>query len=304
MLSIRNNTLRLLFGLMAGIALLTGCSSSDDEIDSPQVQVNANANPKTLPEYGRLEFPRLNTEGDNQVIVHKTSDGQVNLAIEWNNTRKAQRWTCYTLNSTNTKQANTRKGYWPEGDPFAEDPDIPQAYRTTLAQYSGSGYQRGHICPSADRLYSKEASQQTFYLSNIQPQLGGFNSGVWLIAENYITGYTPNGIVGWDRDAFRDTLYICKGGTIDKASDYTFTSKNLLVPKYFYMAILQVKNGNYHAIGLWFEHKANSDTNLLPYVVSIDVLEQKTGIDFFCNLPDKVEESVEQSVVPSFWGIK
>ena len=78
------------------------------------------------------------------------------------------------------------------------------------------------------------------------------------------------------------------------------------MPKYFFAAILAVKDGQYKAIGLWFEHKANKDKSLANYVVSIDELEKLTGIDFFCNLPDKTENTVEaasKATMLSDWGL-
>ena len=61
----------------------------------------------------------------------------------------------------------------------------------------------------------------------------------------------------------------------------------------------------YHAIAFWTLHKDESDTNKNygDYVISIDELEKRTGIDFFCNLPDDVEKEVESSVDRNFWGM-
>lgn len=113
----------------------------------------------------------------------------------------------------------------------------------------------------------------------------------------------------WNTYSFRDTLYVVKGGTIDNAAQLRpFTASGLLVPKYFFMAIL-CKNQDpsqygYKALGFWIEHKANSDKRLINYAVSIDELEKNTGIDFFCNLPDYIEDTVERNLVPSAWGLK
>ena len=169
-------------------------------------------------------------------------------------------------------------------------------------------YDRGHICPSADRRNSKEANRQTYLLGNIQPQLNGFNAGVWLYMENKIHGYsnkkTKTEIIGWNRDAFRDTLYICKGGTIDN-NNYTRSNTGLVIPKYFFAAILRVKNGQYNALGLWFEHKNDHSTSLKAYACSIDELEKRTGIDFFCNLPDDRERVIEAAKPnDALWGLE
>jgi len=135
----------------------------------------------------------------------------------------------------------------------------------------------------------------------MQPQVHGFNAGVWENMEGQLRNT-------WNTSKYRDILYVCKGGTIDNSSQiagYTPKSK-LIVPKYFFAAILAVKNRQYKAIGLWFEHKVNDDTDLSKYVVSIDELERLTGIDFFCNLPDNIENKVEsasKSKMLSDWGL-
>ena len=111
----------------------------------------------------------------------------------------------------------------------------------------------------------------------------------------------------WNRNDFRDTLYVCKGGTIDNSDQIiTTTANGLIVPKYYFMAILCKNSLGYKAIGLWAEHKSNNDDVVANYVVSIDQLEQLTGIDFFCNLPDGIEKSVEGLSVDNIkrvWGL-
>lgn len=282
--------------LLASLLLVTAsCTDSNDDITPEMTNANAN-DTRVNPAYGRLEMPRLKGGSDNRVVIHSTSQYGITYIVEWNDTKRSQRWTAYRLDPANSVRNGTRDSY---DNTFAEDASIPTAYRSTLSQYYNSGYQRGHICPSVDRLASKEANAQTFLLTNIQPQLGGFNTGIWLIAENHISGYGD--IPGWNKNYFRDTLYIAKGGTIDDPTQYTTTNRSLLVPKYFYMAIMRVKNGQYSAIGLWFEHKRNSETNIRPYAISIDELERRTGIDFFCNLPDDREEVIERQLQTDLW---
>lgn len=292
-----------------GIATTTlySCSGDDSDDTSPNDNTNINANNTADNKaYGRMEMPHIKT--GSRIIIHSTNKFGVNYIVEWDDLQHAQRWTCYRMDAGNSIRVGSRSQWWGKtGDPFAEDDMIPAAYRTTLADYYNAKhqYQRGHICPSADRLNSKEANKQTFLLSNIQPQLAGFNTGVWEYMETKIRGgkYNNINITGWNNRAFSDTLYICKGGTIDNGNITRF-SPRLIVPKYFFVAILQVKNGNYHALGLWFEHKNDHSTSLKAYACSIDELERKTGIDFFCNLPDKREKVIEAAQPNAdFWGL-
>ena len=102
----------------------------------------------------------------------------------------------------------------------------------------------------------------------------------------------------WNTDRMRDTLYVVKAATIDDQNIMTHTSSGLIVPKYFYIAILSVKNGVYRALGIWSPLATGSKTEY----ISIDELEKRTGIDFFCNLPDDIEAKVEAEWDPAYWG--
>ncbi len=273
----------------------------------------------------RLEMPALRGGASNLVLVHTTDFYQhpdaVNYVMEYDTNKRASRWSAYCthryMSSYITKEERNfgftwNRNNWRNGvvwngiswdyDPFQEDPLIPEEYRTTLADHQRNGHDRGHIVASADRLNSMEANGQTFYLSNMHPQLSGFNQrGIWANLENRIRN-------NYDKDSFRDTLYIVKGGTIDADFHYaTGSGRELVVPDYFYMALL-CKNSNpgqwgYKAIAFWMPHKANNSDDFKAYAISIDELERKTGIDFFCNLPDNIEATVESNMALNTWGL-
>ena len=208
----------------------------------------------------------------------------------------------------NWSQGETFNGYGGSGDPFQPDPVLPSGIRTYYNSYSIKGYQRGHLLGSADRLNSKEANGQTFYLSNVHPQLAGFNyndgRSIWYRLEIHLRDI-------YDISAFRDTLYIVKGGTISEGKYKTIgTIGKMACPDYYYMAILVYKesykkvNSGYSAIAYWMEHKENTDVVSSKYAITIDELENRTGIDFFCNLPDNIENAVESSLDLSRWKLK
>jgi len=119
-----------------------------------------------------------------------------------------------------------------------------------------------------------------------------------------------------------DTLYIVKAATItdkvtinDQEVDGIYADRcvgnashkhELIVPKYFYMALLHYnkETDTYHSIAFWTDHidETQSVKNLADYAISIKELEKRTGIDFFCNLPDVIEEDVEaQEPDLEFW---
>lgn len=309
--------------------LLCACSSED--VVTPPEQSNANRNTAsvqyfftetTTPAsvkanaiYG-LEIPSFKTGTADAFVVHTLPDGRQNYCIGYNTKLKANCWTAfkwYNGFSTNNsawnrnrwKQGETFNGYGGNSDPFQPDPVIPEAMRIRSGDYSYSGYQRGHLLGSADRLNSKEANGQTFYMSNVHPQLAGFNEqGIWWNLENFLRNT-------YDTSTFRDTLYVVKGGTVsDGKYKMVGSNGNLVCPNYFYMAILRYAskfsktNGGYAAIAYWMEHKENADGVSSKYAISIDELEERTGIDFFCNLPDDIENTVESSFYLSDWRLK
>ena len=241
-----------------------------------------------------LEYPHLAADSTmNQLVIKSTSNYGITYSLEWSYADKANRWTCYQMHSGNKAQNVTRSD-----DPFAPDPEIPSQYRSNLKDYKGSGYSRGHLCPSADRLCSLEQNEQTFFLSNMQPQWQAHNGGIWLRLENLIRTWTDQ----------CDTLYVVKAATI--RSDQVYSQKcneTLPVPKYFYMAVLAYKKSTntYQALGLWTLHQNANDSNKNygDYAITIDELEERTGIDFFCNLPDDIEDDVERKIDLNYWGI-
>lgn len=311
------------------LSLLTSCSSDDSVVSPDTTNANANtATPQALytepttpasvraAAKHRIEIPSLSTGDVDAFVVHTLSDGTVNYCLGYNTQLRSSHWTAYKSYagfSSNNKAWNrnrwyngeTFNGYGGTGDPFQPDPVLPETVRATLSDFSSSGYQRGHMLGSADRLNTKEANGQTFYLSNMHPQTGGFNGqGIWYNLENFIRN-------NYDQSAFRDTLYVVKGGTIS-AGNYRMVGKSsqLVCPKYFFMAILAYAkkyaktNGGYYAIAFWMEHQANDDDVSSKYAITIDELERRTGIDFFCNLPDDIENAVERSYYLSDWKLK
>ena len=308
--------------------LLASCGNDVEFNDGSEEKssVNSNCNNTALnPVYGRLEFPRLKGGTNNIVLIHNASFG-VNYCVEWDtNLRpegwdwsndggslRSQRWSCYQMHPGNSSSRTDRKPRDTSREDFTEypnDPNLPRDFHFTADPYWNTGYDHGHIFPSADRAYSynAQANTQTFYMTNMQPQSNNFNAFIWAEMEKQIRT--------WNNNNFRDTLYIAKGGTIDKADHIIKTigsgRNRIPVPKYFFMAVLcknkDALNGGYKALGFWIQHQSNMSSDLKPYVVSIRELERFTGIDFFCNLPDNIESAVEtlpkESIIRA-WNLK
>lgn len=296
--------------LTATITLAACHDTSDDDgwgQDSATANVNCNDTSQE-PALQRLEFPRVKG-GSSIVLIHTTNDRfGINYSVEWDCVKKAQRWSAYQLDKStlarNTSRANI-------GYPF--DPLLPAHQYLTQDCFYNSGFDHGHICPSADRLYSNEANEQTFYLTNMQPQYKAFN-GSLSGSESYRNDWSPwyrleSQVRSWANATTTETLYVVKGGTIeDDQIMPSLVKGEMRVPKYFFVALLLKNAQGYKAVGFWMEHKGSYTTQepLSSYAMSIRELEQMTGIDFFCNLTDDIEQRVEtlprENIIRA-WGL-
>ncbi len=294
-------------------ATLFSCGGGSDDDVAGGVSLNTNRNNASAePVLAGLEFPHKTNE---RIVVKRITDATdvshykdgVNYCIGYDDQYKLPRYVCYKMYKSNNL-ANVARWY---NDPsigeyyqYPEDTDIPSSYRLTNEDdpFWNSGYDHGHMIPSADRLSSKQANVQTFSLSNMLPQVNGFNAKVWANMEAAVRK--------WNVDRFRDTLYVVTGGSYQK-DEYVLgylgsTSKNnrIPIPKYFWKAVLCKNSSGYKALGFWIEHKSSDDAALKKYVVNIDQLEKLTGLDFFCNLPDEIENAIEsvsaENVAKSF----
>lgn len=246
----------------------------------------------TFENAGRIEIPKLKGGAMNLAYSHYTTYNNkktITFSAEYDCTKKHTRWIAFTFYNETSAKNTSRTDAW------ADDPLIPVAYRTYKDDYNKAGYTRGHLCASEDRVYSKEANKQTFYYSNMSPQIGNqFNGGIWLNMEAKVQSWGKE-------DSLRDTLYVVKGGTIDDDKILKYAGNGVAVPKYYFMAVLARKNDQYKAMAFFVEHKAYSSYNVTDYAMSVDELEKRTGIDFFHNLPENIEAKVEETFDKNQW---
>lgn len=302
--------------LMLLAALTVGsCGSDNDGPGGGGDNTNTNANvvtPGMPDEITRLEFPKVKG-GTSKVIVHETDQYGVNFCTEFDTSKKSQRWSCYAVYKSNNLKGWNRDNwkynhpYWDgktwKGDPFQIDPEISDNLQPSIKEFGSSGFQRGHIVASEDRICSMDVNGQTFYMTNMQPQIGKFNTGIWEKMEEKIRSLLTYNMSTQTAYA-NDTMYVCKGGTIDKSEQILgYTKNGFIVPKYFFAAVMIKNKSGHKAIGFWFEHKKYdpSTEKLSAHIVNIAKLEELTGIDFFCNLPDDEERLIENvNITPSY----
>ena len=245
-----------------------------------------------------LEIPALKGGSMNQFITHTTKRNGKDYptySLEYSYKYKHSYWIAYRFDNTTGGNVGRNEAYKP-------DPELPSQYAAKHNDYTNSGYTRGHLCASSDRQYSKEANQQTFYMSNISPQSGnGFNQSgsAWNTGEDKVQAW------GYNISRSTDTLYVVKGGTIGEGMIKGYIKNEIAIPKYFFMAVLFRSGDNYKAIGFYMPHENLKDDHdkkdPKKYLMSIDALEQETGIDFFHNLPDNIENTVEATYNVNDW---
>ncbi len=211
-------------------------------------------------------------------------------------------WIAYPLDKSTCTGSNKHSGSWKSTPGFTIDEQINIWSGSYGVDYGDSDiYSRGHQIPDADRQYNETMVQQTYYAINSTPQIqNGFNGGIWNSLEGAVRKLVTN------KD---ETVYVVTGAAFQKGNENKsvtwiqpeYDSKKCPVPNYYWKVLLRIKynsDGTFDSastIGFWFEHKAYSNSTYANYAVSVNEIESWTGFDLFENLPDPVEETVEDN---------
>jgi endonuclease G, mitochondrial len=193
-------------------------------------------------------------------------------------------WVAYILTAERAAAKAPRKGN------FRPDPDVPTG-SATPEDYRGSGYDRGHLAPAADMKWSPRVQSESFYMSNMSPQVPAFNQGIWNDLEEQVRRWaSENG-----------ELYIVTGPVLS-GNLPTIGPDRVAVPRYYYKVVLDYHAPDFKAIGFIMPN-AGSDQPLAAYAVTVDSVQSFTGIDFFPALPDSLERAIEGTIQPAQWHL-
>ena len=196
------------------------------------------------------------------------------------------KWVAYVLNN---KELD---GTFGRSDNFREDPSVSSGSASNL-DYAKSGYDRGHLAPAADMKWSEKAMSESFYYSNMSPQLPAFNRGIWKILEEKLRDWALE----------NDSILIVTGPILlfKKGTKQAAIGPNsVTVPAYYYKAILDFKKEKSKSIAFILPNQG-SKMPVQSFMVSIDSLEKLSKIDFFYKLDDKLETSVESMFCKECW---
>ena len=201
-------------------------------------------------------------------------------------------WSAYCLTEEElAKNAN-------RSNDFRPDPEISTG-SASLADYRKSGYDRGHLSPAADFAFDENAMSETFYMSNMSPQAGSFNRGIWKNLEAQVREWA--GIFG--------RVYVVSGPILEKnAGEYKTIGENAVaVPEFYYKVLLAPLYADEAdkttpedaesvlALAFVFPNE-KCEEPLDFYETTVDEVEKRTGLDFFSLLEDSVEDEAESQL--------
>lgn len=208
--------------------------------------------------------------------------------LGYNERHEQPDWVAYRLTKESLQIPNVKRA-----DRFNVDPEVTSR-SAKHSDYTRSGYSRGHMVPAGDMAFSKSAMTETFFMSNMTPQITGFNGGIWRELEETVRDWAYE----------NDELYVASGPLFSNVTEYIGKSSKVRVPSAFYKVVVDVSGGEKKGIGFIMPHEV-SRLPIFDYAVSIDEVEQKTGLDFFDNIYDSgnIESKVEGEINTSDWPV-
>jgi endonuclease G, mitochondrial len=225
----------------------------------------------------RLEIPKTRLE--DTVIKHTA------YSLLFNEAHHQASWVAYTLKSEQTHKIYKRT------NKFLPDP-LVKSRTANDKDYAATGFDKGHLAPASDMGWSSITMRESFYYSNMSPQVPSFNRGIWKKLEELVRNW-----------AIENSAIEIITGPILTNDLSTIGANNISVPNYFYKVILDYRAPGIKGIAFVLPNSGSSES-LQHFAVSIDKVEDLTGIDFFPLLPDDQEELIEKTLCIACWSWK
>lgn len=197
------------------------------------------------------------------------------------------RWVAWELTGREAQgEATSRKNL-----SFTVDPSVDGC--PTLADFRGSGFEKGHMCPAGDMKWSQEAMDACFMLTNVSPQVHALNNGAWRTLEEKCRQW-----------AVRDSaiLIIC-GPILADSLTRTIGPDQVSVPQRFFKAIVALHANPPRGIAFIMPN-GYVEGGMQAAAVSIDQAEAASGLDLFPFLPDSIETQIESLCNFPLWSRK
>lgn len=223
-------------------------------------------------------------QGVSERILHRQT-----FTVSFNASRNVPNWVAWELTPEKLVERESRS------NKFLPDPDLSESQAVTTQDYSGSGWDRGHMCPAADNRWHWRAMQESFYMTNICPQHHELNRGDWRELEEACRRWAEE----------TGSIYICCGPIFYSRGPHRAIGREhrIDVPDAFFKVVLCSASQPPHGIGFLYKNTAGNHP-LDSYVNTIDQVERITGIDFFPALPDEIENKVESVAAVDFFKVE
>lgn len=211
------------------------------------------------------------------------------FTVGYSNKRGNPLWVVYKIKSVPTDTAHLERA-----SHFSTDKRVENQVKQS--DYNKSGYDRGHMAPNyaISALYGKEAQLETFLMTNITPQKPNLNRKLWQRLESaeisFFTQLAP-------------TVWVTTGTVFDDKIETLKTAHNVEIPDAFYKLYAMQAGGKTYLLAFLIPQTVKGNEPLDRYVVSVDKIEQLTGLDFFHELDDREENALEAAVNPDAWKL-
>jgi len=194
-------------------------------------------------------------------------------------------WVAYVLTRDEIESGTIERT-----DNFRSDTSIVTG-SASLADYRGSGFDRGHLAPAGDMKWDQLAMSQSFLMSNMSPQLPAFNRGIWRKLETQVRNWALE----------KDSLYVITGPLFSPA-DSLIGENGVGVPGHYFKVLVDLSPPDHDMIAFLLPNSSSSE-DLIQFAITVDSLEQLTAYDFFSVAPDqKMIDWLEQRIEPGNWN--
>ena len=175
-------------------------------------------------------------------------------------------------------------------DNFRSDTSIATG-SASLADYRGSGFDRGHLAPAGDMKWDQLAMSQSFLLSNMSPQVPAFNRGIWRKLETEVRKWAIE----------KDSLYVITG-PLFSPTDSLIGENGVGVPAHYFKVLVDLSPPDHDMIAFLLPNTGSSE-ELLHFAIPVDSLEQLSAYDFFGEAPDQdMIQWLEARIEPGNWN--
>lgn len=264
--------------ILLTIGLIWACIHFGQQLDGSKLPADKQQQDiATVGDFGNLMAVKTNPDADEIFKHYKGMD------ISFNPRHHIPNWVAWELTATET-DGNTARS-----NKFIADPDIDSSAETW--DYSYSGYDRGHMAPAGDMRWDEEAMNQSFYMTNICPQVKSLNAGTWKNLEEKCRQWAEADSV----------IYIVCGPIIDGNPIEHIGDTRVYVPRKFFKVIISPYATPARGIGFIMPN-SKVKGGMQACAVTIDSVESVTGHDFFASLPDEIETAVESQCNFHYWS--